>query len=339
MRKTVGEDRKKERLYFTIDYLMNQGWTYKDCVQTTGETVLDYYTQRYSHSTEAEWRSRIEQGLISLEGQAVESQQILTKGQRLTYRRLPWQEPAVPLDFEVLYEDADLWAIAKPVGLPVLPGGGFLENTLLWVMRSRYPNEQPAPVHRLGRGTSGVMLIAKSQRAKSELSRQFRVRSQMVSDSIPSTSQSALGSMKKVYRALVGPTDAASLADRFVCDYAIGKIPHPQLGYVHGHTKAGLRAYSEGQVLERRPNSTLVEVRISTGRPHQIRIHLAAAGYPLLNDPMYEVGGLSKKAGRVIPSDCGYLLHAHWLQFAHPRTGDLLSIVAPLPESLQANSI
>ena len=311
---------------------MNQGWTYTDWVKKAGETVLDYYTARYSHSTEAEWRSRIERGLILLDGQMARSQQVLDKGQRLTYRRLPWQEPKVPMDFEVLYEDEDLWAIAKPVGLPVLPGGGFLENTLLWVMRSRYPNEQPAPVHRLGRGTSGVMLVAKSQQAKSELSRQFRVRSQATSDSMP---KAASGSMKKVYRALVGPADAAGLPDRFVCEYAIGKIPYPQLGYVHGHMKNGLRAYSKGRVLERRSDSTLVEVCISTGRPHQIRIHLAAAGYPLLNDPMYAVGGVLKQTARVIPSDCGYLLHAYWLRFEHPRTRELLLIEAPLPDDLQ----
>ena len=148
---------------------MNQGWTYTDRIRQSGETVLDYYRQRYRHSSEDEWRSRISQGLILLDGQVPDARTVLLKGQTLSYRRLPWEEPAVPLDFEVLYEDEDLWAINKPARLPVLPGGGFLENTLLWKMRSRYPSEQPAPVHRLGRGTSGVMLVAKSTLAKSSL--------------------------------------------------------------------------------------------------------------------------------------------------------------------------
>lgn len=310
---------------------MNQGWTYTDNVQTNGETVLDYYRRRYRHSSEDEWRSRIEQGLILREGKSVDAGQVLAKGQRLTYRRLPWEEPSVPLDFEVLYEDADLWAISKPVGLPVLPGGGCLEHTVLWVMRSRYPNEQPAPLHRLGRGTSGVMLVARSAQAKSELSRQFRVRSQR-------SSGIATGSMRKIYRALIGPTTASDLPDRFVCDQAIGKIPYPRLGYVYGHMKAGLHARSEGQVLERRADSTLVEVQILTGRPHQIRIHLAAAGYPLLNDPLYGVGGIPKAGGTAIPSDCGYRLHAYQLQFAHPRTGEAISVTAELPEDLRVQS-
>ncbi len=310
---------------------MNQGWTYTDNVQTNGETVLDYYRRRYRHSSEDEWRSRIEQGLILLDGKSVDAGQVLAKGQKLTYRRLPWEEPSVPLNFEVLYEDADLWAISKPVGLPVLPGGGCLEHTVLWVMRSRYPNEQPAPLHRLGRGTSGVMLVARSAQAKSELSRQFRVRSQR-------SSGIATGSMRKIYRALIGPTTASDLPDRFVCDQAIGKIPYPRLGYVYGHMKAGLHARSEGQVLERRADSTLVEVQILTGRPHQIRIHLAAAGYPLLNDPLYGVGGIPKVGGTAIPSDCGYRLHAYQLQFAHPRTGEAISVTAELPEDLRVQS-
>ncbi len=217
---------------------MNQGWTYRDRVRTDGETVLDYYRRRYRHSSEAEWRSRIEQGLILLAGEPVEAQQVLAKGQHLTYRRLPWEEPVVPLDFEVLYEDADVWAISKPVGLPVLPGGGCLEHTVLWLMRSRYPNDQPAPLHRLGRGTSGVMLVARSARAKSDLSRQFRVRSQRSSSGI------ATGSMRKIYRALVGPATVSDLPDRFVCEQAIGKIPYPRLGYIYGHVKEGLHACS-----------------------------------------------------------------------------------------------
>ena len=322
---------------------MNRGWTYTDRIGTTGETVLGYYMQRYRHSTEAEWRSRILQGLILLEGKPVGAQQVLSAGETLTYRRLPWQEPTVPLNFEVLYEDADLWAIAKPAGLPVLPGGKFLENTLLWVMRSHYPNEQPTPVHRLGRGTSGVMLVAKSQQAKSHLSEQFRARTlsstklsstEPSSTKLPSTKRSSTSPMKKVYRALIGPTNSANLAEYFYCNYAIGKIPYPQLGYVYGHKADGLAAHSRGQVLARKTDSTLVEVTISTGRPHQIRIHLAAAGYPLIGDPLYGVGGLPKTGGRAIPSDCGYHLHAHRLQFVHPKTGETQSVTAALPESL-----
>jgi 23S rRNA pseudouridine1911/1915/1917 synthase len=92
----------------------------------------------------------------------------------------------------------------------------------------------------------------------------------------------------KTYRALVG---AGDLPDRFTITTPIGKVNHPVLGYLYAASPSGLPAYSEGRVLRRAPESTVVEVTIRTGRPHQIRIHLAAAGYPLVGDPLYGVGG------------------------------------------------
>lgn len=299
---------------------MNQGWTYTDRVKpaATGQTVLDYYTQRYRHSSREVWQSRIDQGQILLDGQRVSAQTELTGGQGLSYYRLPWQEPTVPLDFEVLYEDEALWAIAKPSGLPVLPGGGFLENTVLHQMRSRYPNEEPVPVHRLGRGTSGAMLLAKSYEAREHLSRQLRVRS-----------------MRKIYRALIGPTEPVNLPARFTCRYPIGKLPYSRLGYIYGHMTAGMAAHSDCAIVQRGFCSTLVDVSILTGRPHQIRIHLAAAGYPLLGDPLYPVGGVPLVNGSAIPGDCGYHLHAHRLRFTHPQTGQTLSVMAEPPAILR----
>ncbi len=302
---------------------MNQGWTYTDRVTpaANGQTVLDYYTQHYRHSSRALWQSRIEAGQILLDGQRVSALTVLVSGQELSYYRLPWQEPTVPLAFEVLYEDEDLWAIAKPSGLPVLPGGGFLEHTILHQMRSRYPNEAPVPVHRLGRGTSGVMLLAKSYTAREHLSRQLRVRS-----------------MRKIYRALIGRTEAECLPARFTCKYPIGKLPYPRLGYLYGHAAAGMAAHSEGAIVQRGLSATLVEVSILTGRPHQIRIHLAAAGYPLLGDPLYAVGGVPVASGSAMPGDCGYHLHAHRLRFIHPRTGKPVSVMAEPPAILRPSA-
>lgn len=297
---------------------MNQGWTYRDKIgpQGIGQTLLDYYCQRYRHSERAQWQARIEQGQILLDGQRADPLTRLTAGQQLTYHRPPWQEPAVPLVFEVLYEDEHLWAIAKPSGLPVLPGGGFLQHTLLHQLRLCFPQAHPVPVHRLGRGTSGVMLVAKSPRARGQLARQFREQQ-----------------LEKRYRALIGPCD--TLADEFSCTYEIGKVPYPRLGYVYGHVPGGLPARSEGRILQRDREGTLVEVKIATGRPHQIRIHLAAAGFPLLGDPLYPAGGVPRADGNAIPSDCGYWLHAHQLRFIHPQSGKTVRVVAPLPTQLR----
>lgn len=327
---------------------MNQGWTYADSIRSkaAGQTVLSYYTQRYTHSTQAQWQTRIERGHIRLNSQPTTIHTVLAKGQTLTYYREPWQEPDAPLNFEMLYEDKHLWAIAKPSGLPVLPGGSFLEHTLLHQLRSRYPHEAPVPVHRLGRGTSGVMLIAKSQSARTVLARQFRVRTaqavsaQSASAQLPTPSgpspQPPLG---KVYRALIGPTKPSELSSHFTCTYPIGKLTYPGLPYLYGHAPTGLPSHSDCRILQRTPQSTLVEVTITTGRPHQIRIHLAATGYPMLGDPLYAPGGTPIPNGTAMPGDCGYHLHAHTLRFTHPHTGKTLCIEAPPPPALRLNPL
>lgn len=298
---------------------MNQGWVYKDKVRQpeAGLTLLDYYTQLYRHSTEEEWRERILSGQMLIDGKQATPDAILKKGQCLTYHRSPWQEPDVPLSFEILYEDTDLLIVDKPSGLPVLTGGGFLEHTLLWQLQQQYKKNIPYPIHRLGRGTSGLMLLAKTSQTRASLSQQMRDRQ-----------------ISKIYRALVGKSD---LPEQFTITQPIGKIPHPVLGYIYGATSDGLSAHSECQVLQRTAQTTLLEVKILTGRPHQIRIHLATVGYPLLGDPLYDIGGIPKLiiAEKLpVPGDCGYYLHAYHLSFLHPNTEELISIFCPPPETL-----
>jgi 23S rRNA pseudouridine1911/1915/1917 synthase len=311
---------------------MNQGCVYTDRIYSTsvGLTVLDYYCQRYQHSGAREWRSRIQSGIVQLNGAQTTDETTLTLGQTLTYHRPPWQEPEVPLAFDLLYEDDDLLVVVKPSGLPVMPGAGFLENTLLGQLRQRYSNfdynaaktkdeMSPAPIHRLGRGTSGLVLIARSPLAKKKLSQQMRDRQ-----------------MNKQYLALV---DGVIPIDEWVIEQAIGKVPHPDLGYLYGPQDGGLYSRSDVVVVERRSDTTLVDVTILTGRAHQIRIHLAWSGFPLVGDPLYEVGGAAKlrnTLGEVpVPGDCGYWLHAHRLGFVHPRSLEAMTFVAPAPEILQ----
>lgn len=308
---------------------MNQGWTYYDRVTpaSVGQTLLDYYTRQYQHSSRCEWQKRIETGQVTVNGEPSHPNQRLSLGQSLAYHRPPWQEPDVPLDFAVLYQDDDLIAIAKPAGLPVLPGGGFLEHTLLHQLQLRYPDATPTPVHRLGRGTSGVIVLARSALAKSELSAQMR--QSTVNVARPSV-------LTKTYRALINPND---LPATFVLTTPIGKVPYPVLGSVYAATPNGKAAHTEGRVLSRDESHTLVEMTIRTGRPHQIRIHLAAAGYPLVNDPLYAPGGLPYPVTDLdrkvpVPGDCGYWLHAHRLRFLHPRTGMPMEFVCAPPDIL-----
>lgn len=310
---------------------MNQGWTYRDQVNraAAGSRLLDYYAERYRHSARQEWQARIEAGQILVDGQPAPADTVLRLGQQLSYQRPPWQEPEVPLTFDLCYEDADVVVVAKPAGLPVLPGGGFLQHTLLWQLQQRYPKNPPLPVHRLGRGTSGLLLLARSPLARAHLSRQLRQSSDLAAGA---------EKLEKTYRALVGP---CSLPPIFTLSTPIGKVPHPQLGYVYGANPSGRPALSTGRVLRRAADTALLEVAIATGRPHQIRIHLAAAGCPLLGDPLYAPGGLPRLGSNnaededlAVPGDGGYWLHAYRLRFIHPQQQRPIQLVCPPPPAL-----
>jgi 23S rRNA pseudouridine1911/1915/1917 synthase len=297
---------------------LNQGWCYEEVVtkSASGKSILDYYSDRYSHSTREEWLARIVAGDVQVNNNSVAPDWQLIIGQKLCYYRSPWQEPDVPLAFTTLYEDEDLWVIDKPSGLPVLPGAGFLEHTVLGQLRLRIATETPTPIHRLGRGTSGCLLLARSALAKSNLSQQLRDRQ-----------------LEKIYRTLIGPTPD-SMPIQGTITTPIGKISYPQLGYLYAATADGLAAESSYQIVNRSAEFTWVDVTIATGRPHQIRIHMASIGYPLVDDPLYGIGGVPM-ATDAVPGDCGYSLHARQLGFRHPRSGDWMTIEAPIPGPLQ----
>jgi 23S rRNA pseudouridine1911/1915/1917 synthase len=295
---------------------MNRGYEYRDRIadRWNGVPVLAYLSSRYRHSSEAVWNDRLEKGAILLEGFTARADTVLKAGKWLIWRRPPWDEPDVPLDYAVLYEDESILAVAKPSGLPMLPAGGFLEHTLLSLVRRR--NTDAAPIHRLGRGTSGVVLFARTRQARSSLSADLRQ-----------------NTLKKIYRALArgNPTDAG-----FTVTVPIGPVPHARLGTVHAASAEGKPALSVVRVLEHRPGESLLEVQIQTGRPHQIRIHLAAAGHPLVGDPLYTAGGLPLNGGDALPGDIGYRLHAERIILRHPASGALMEIWCSPPPDLRA---
>jgi len=303
----------------------NKGWVYRDRVpgEASGQTVLDFYTERYTHSSRETWRAHMAAGRVLLDGTPAAGDEPLAAGQHLEYHRAGWREPEAPAEAATLHADEHLLAVAKPSGLPVLPGGGYLEHTLLAVVRRRYA-DRPAPVHRLGRATSGVVLFARSDMARRELSRQF-----------------AVGRLRKRYLALV---TGADLPDRFEVSNPIGPVPYRPLGTLHAASPAGKASLSRVRVVERRldgegPGCALVEVEIPTGRPHQIRIHLAAAGYPLVGDRLYAPGGMPHPPGDgpdpPLPGDGGYHLHAASATFAHPADGRCLTIYCRPPAVLR----
>jgi 23S rRNA pseudouridine1911/1915/1917 synthase len=291
---------------------VNDGFTYGEVIggQAAGATVLDHLTRRYRHSTESIWRARLAAGEVSLDGAVADPTAVLRAGQRLTWQRPPWEEPAVPLAFAVLHRDDHLLAVAKPRGLPSVPNGGFLTHTLLHLVRRLAP--AATPMHRLGRGTSGLVLFSLTAEARQSMARAWRE-----------------GRVEKEYRALVSGVPHPSA---FQVEVPIGLVPHPRLGQVYAASPSGKPSLTQVRTLAVRDGDAIIDARIPTGRPHQIRIHLAAAGHPLVGDPLYVAGGGPGESG-ALPGDGGYRLHAHRLTFDHPTTGARLALVcAPPPE-------
>lgn len=293
---------------------MNSGFDYSERAgrESAGLSVLSHLTERHRHSSEEVWRERIAAGEVRVDGARATAEDLLRAGQRIVWSRPAWEEPAVPLAFAVLYRDAQLLAVAKPSGLPSVPNGGYLTHTLLHVVRQRFP--EAVPLHRLGRATSGLVLFALTRDARRRLSADWRG-----------------GRVTKTYRALVRGTPAESA---FSIDTPIGLVPHPRLGHVHAATADGKAAVTHVRVLARRGENALIEAQIPTGRPHQIRIHLAAAGHPLVGDPLYAVGG-GLRSDPGLPGDPGYRLHAHRLGFDHPATGERLELECAPPPGLR----
>lgn len=296
------------------DTHLNDGYIYRERIRP-GEllqTVLDYLSRRYAHSTRAQWEAHIAGGRVWLNTQPAHPHHLLHPGSELTWQRPPWVEPEAPKCFSVVYEDDDVLAVGKPAGLPTLPGANYLQSTLLYLVQRYAPDA--TPVHRLGRWTSGLLLCARNPLARTALAQQW--------------STHAIG---KRYRALasgIPPWDGLTLTT------PIGPVPHPRLGSLHAATPKGKPSLSQVTVLERRQDAFLCDVRITTGRPHQIRIHLAAAGHPLLGDPLYLAGGFPAVDSQALPGDPGYNLHATELRFKHPRSGKVMVLECEPPSVL-----
>ncbi len=234
---------------------------------------------------------------------------------------LPPPEPSViepePIQLDLLYEDDDLLVINKPPGLLVHPGAGRSHGTVVNALLYHYPGisgvggvERPGIVHRLDKDTSGCLVVAKSEFAHQILTRQFETRQ-----------------VKKTYLALV---HGSVRAGRGKITLPIGRHERERkrMGV---RTKKGREAETAYQVLRSAPECSLVQVVPTTGRTHQIRVHLAAIGHPVVGDKVYGGRRQRKSQWKVARQ----LLHAWKLAFTHPRTGALVEGAAPLPRDLR----
>lgn len=298
--------------------MRNEGYVYRETLgaAAAGRSLLEYLSARYRHSSRAQWAERIREGRVRLDGAVAGVETTLDPGQTLCWHRPPWTEPAAPLGFALLYRDPDVLVVAKPRGLPTLPGGGYLLNTLLHLVRTFAPDA--SPLHRLGRGTSGVTLFARHPSARAALTEQWQ-----------------MGKIRRRYRALA---QGRLKENALTIALPIGRIPHRRLPNVHGFDPGGKPARSRVRVLERRDATTLVAVELVTGRPHQIRIHLAGAGHPLVGDRLYPPGGVPSADSTTLPGDVGYWLHAESVGFLHPRTGDWCEVTCAPPPVLRSGA-
>jgi 23S rRNA pseudouridine955/2504/2580 synthase len=227
---------------------------------------------------------------------------------------------AVPArEFPLLFEDEHLLAIDKPAGVAVHGGSGVSFGVIEQLRRARPQARFLELVHRLDKETSGVLLLAKKRSALTALQDQFRARD-----------------TGKTYAALVFGDWPASLK---VIDLALHKTldgAGERQVRVVPHTHAdGRRSISLVKVVRRLPGLTLLDVTIKTGRTHQIRVHLAHSGFPIVGDPKY--GDFARNKAFARERGGGRMfLHAQRLVFAHPATGETVTLLAPLPAECAA---
>ncbi|MSP30094.1 MAG: RluA family pseudouridine synthase [Acetobacteraceae bacterium] len=274
----------------------------------------------------------IEEGRLSRDGKVLREPAALVRAGTAYQLDFPVPVSATPLPqaipFPILYEDADLIVLDKPAGLVVHPAPGNLDHTLVNALLAHCGDtlpgiggeKRPGIVHRLDKDTSGVMVVAKTEQALAKLSAAFAARD-----------------MDRAYLALVWGLPSPGAGE---IEGAIGRDPRERkrMALVARGGKAALTRYRTLRAWH--AVVALLECRLATGRTHQIRVHLAAKGHPVVGDPVY----LRRvpAAARAAPGDVRHLLldfprqalHATRLGFAHPRTGKALEFTTPPPPDM-----
>jgi 23S rRNA pseudouridine1911/1915/1917 synthase len=224
---------------------------------------------------------------------------------------------AEDIPLRLLYEDDDLAAVDKPAGMVVHTGAGIHSGTLVNAILHHFAKLsttggelRPGIVHRLDRFTSGVLLIAKNDAAHQYLAKQFSGRQ-----------------VEKVYLTLV---HGAVHSDHARIDKPIARDPVHR-ARMTTRLADGRASWSEYRVLERGAKFSYLEVRIGTGRTHQIRVHLASLGHPVAGDRLYG----AKPKLEAIPEPARFFLHSHRISFARPSDGERITVVSPLPSELE----
>ena len=267
----------------------------------------------------------IKEGRVRAEGLQIKPGAIVHEGLAVAVEIPPPTPSSViaeEIPLTVLHDDEDLIVIDKPAGMVVHPGAGHRQGTLVNALLHHVDDlsgiggeERPGIVHRLDRGTSGLMVVAKNDAAHRELSRQFQERE-----------------VRKTYLALVW---GQVVAGRRI-DLPIGRDPkdRQKMSTRARHSREAITRIVRAEPLR---GVTLIEIAIDTGRTHQIRVHLSAINHPVVGDVTY--GGVRRHVAadvRAVSRLERPFLHAHRLTFAHPSDGREMAFESPLPPDLQS---
>ena len=278
-------------------------------------TRLDaFVASRANGLTRSQAARYIEEGRVSVDGKPAVKSCRITGGEAVTVDVPEVRDTAltaqdIPLD--VVYEDADVIVVNKPAGLVVHPAPGHPDGTLVNALLHHCGSslsgiggeKRPGIVHRIDRDTSGLLIAAKNDYAHQALAAQLQDHS--------------------LYREYEAVCVGGLREDRGTVDAPIGRHPTDRKKMCVDR-KNGRPAVTHWTVLERFPGYTHIQCRLETGRTHQIRVHLASIGHPLLGDVVYG-------AKKPVPGLAGQCLHARRLSFVHPRTGERVTVVCPLP--------
>lgn len=286
---------------------------------------LDHFLkQRIRRLSRTKIRTIIETQVRFNSGRPPRSSLIVHTGDTVHIDRPAPIEPEVPRHFEILAEDAYFLAIDKPAGLPMHTTAKFWKNTLVALLRERYPEEKLQICHRIDRETSGVLLVARTHEASSFLKRAFARRA-----------------VKKTYLALVHgvPAKPEGVID------APMRLIDSKTHLMMGVEPDGLPAVTRYRVQEAFTDHALVEASPESGRQHQIRVHLASIGHPIVGDKLYGASeqafmdycdaGLTPELLERFDGLPRHALHAARLVFPHPQTKEMIAVESPLPCDLR----
>ena len=288
-------------------------------VETPAERLDRYLANKLPDHSRSAIQRWIRDADVLVNGRPARASRGLAPGDQIRVD-VPPVEPArvepEPLPLTILYEDNDLIAVDKPAGLVVHPAPGHRTGTLVNAILYHDPTiegvggvRRPGIVHRLDKDTSGILLIAKNDRAHRYLQAQFKART-----------------VQKTYLALVYGRVTPSQGR---IEAAIGRDPRHRKRMAVRYGGDGRPAVTEFEVVKTFEVMTLVEVHPLTGRTHQVRVHFASMGHPLAGDTTYGPRRDSFHLGR-------HFLHAHRLVIRRPADEDVLDLLSPLPPELQA---